>query len=322
MTRTEILTQICQTTNKTLPPNTDSVTQARLINYMNDGQRTLLTKPGIRRLRDATVTFASVASQPTYVLPNIAKISRMFETTNDRTLYEMSQQDWRLIQPDTTITGTPEAFVWTGRQAVAVQPADASALFVVSSSASDTTQTVYVEGIITGGYPFSVSVTITGTTAVNVSAALTAAIRVDKFYLSAACVGTVTLTEDSGGGATLAVIPIGSTVTYYDGFALWPTPSAIITYYVDLQRAVTDFASATDVPLLPDDFHDLIVTYAICEEFKHTKDDRWPIYAKEFKDRTGDLLYWLSESAIGRPRGLMGVWQRPSQLGSWYPAGS
>lgn len=324
MDRTAILTQIAQVTNKTLPPSMDTATQNRLIAYMNDAQRNLLTKPGIRRLRDATVTFASVADQAGYVLPNIAKISRMFETTNQRVLYEMSQQDYRLIQPDVTITGTPEAFIWTGRQAVAVQPSSPASLWVVSSSAADTTQTVYVEGVLIGGYPFSVSVTITGVTAVSVSGLAVdwKATRVDKFYLSAACAGTVTLTSVSGAGSTLAVIPIGSTLTYYDGFALWPTPSSVITYQVDLVRAITDFASASDVPLLPEDFHDLIVNAAISDEFQHTKDERWQIYDQKYRSRVNDLLYWLSETAIGRPRSLTGAWQRPSQLGSWYPAGT
>lgn len=322
MTRTDILTAAAQRLDKALPPNMDSVTQARFIGFMNQRQRRLLTMAGLKHLREATVTFASVASQPTYTLANIAKISRMFETTDDRTLYEMSQQDYRLVQPDVTITGTPEAYIWTGRQVVAAQPSNASALFVKSSSASDTTQTVYVEGVITGGYPQSASVTLTGTTAVNVAAAVSTWERVDKFYLSGAAVGQVTLTEDSGVGTTLGVIAIGHTMTDYTGFSLWPTPSGVITYYVDVTRAITDFAQATDQPVLPEDFHDLMVLGIVADEYQRLSDKRWPVVMQEYRERENQLKYWLAETAMGRPFSLGRNWQRPSQLGSWYPSGT
>jgi hypothetical protein len=322
MNRTDILTAAAQRLDKTPPPNLDAVTQARFIGFMNQRQRRLLTMPGLTHLREATVMFASVADQPNYTLANIAKISRLYETTNDRVLYEMSQQDYRLVQPDTTITGTPEAFVWTGRQVTAAQPSNASALFVKSSSALDTTQTVYLEGVITGGYPQTASVVITGTVAVNVASTVSTWERVDKFYLSGACVGTVTLTEDSGVGTTLGVIAIGQTMTDYTGFALFPTPSGVITYSVDITRAITDFAQAMDQPVLPEDFHDLMVLGIVADEYQRLSDKRWPLVMSEYTAREKQLKYWLAESSIGRPFGLARNWSRPSQLGSFFPSGT
>lgn len=322
MTRLDLLTQAAYRLNKTAPSSMDALTQARLVGFLNQRQRRLLTLPGLKHLREATVTVASVADQPGYVLANIAKINRFYETTNDRVLYEMSQQDYRLIQPDTTITGTPEAFIWMGRQEVAVQPSDASSLFVKSSSAADTTQTAYVEGVITGGYPVSASVTLTGVTAVNVASATSTWERVDKCYLSAVAVGTVTLTEDSGAGTELARITIGQTTTDYTAFNLWNTPSSVITYYVDITRAVTDLAQSTDVPVLPEDFHDVLLLGCVMDEYQHLSDKRYPIAAMEYKARVGELQYWLAETATGQPGSLGRRWARPSQLGTWYPAGS
>jgi hypothetical protein len=300
----------------------DTLTQNRLLGFLNQRQRRLLSLPGIKHLRDVTVTVASVADQADYVLPNIAKIQRMYETTNDRTLYEMSQQDYRLIQPDTTITGTPEAFIWLGRMEVAAQPSNASSVFVKSTSASDTTQTCYVEGVITGNYPRTASVTLTGATAVDLNTAITTWIRIDKFYLSAVGVGTITLHEDSGAGTELARITIGQTTTDYTGFALWLTPSSVITYNVDVTRAITDLAQSTDVPILPEDFHDVLMLGALADEYQHLSDKRWSMAVTEYDDRVKEMQYWLAETAIGRPRSLVRPWQRPSQLGSWYPAGS
>lgn len=319
MDRLALLTAAALRLNKVAPASMDATTQARLLGFLNQRQRRLLTLPGLRHLREATVTVASVASQPDYVLANVAKISRMFETTNYRVLYELSQQDYRLVQPDTAITGTPEAFVWTGRQTVARQPSNASSVFVKSTSAADTTQTAYVEGVITGGYPVSASVTLTGTTAVDVSTATTAWTRIDKVYLSAVAAGTVTVLEDSGSGTELARITIGQTATDYVGFALWPTPAAVITYQVDIMRAVTDLAQSSDVPVLPEDFHDVLLLGCVMDEYQHLSDARYGVAASEYQQRVGEMQYWLSENAMGR---TIRALQRPSQLGAWYPAGT
>jgi hypothetical protein len=321
MNRNELLTAAAYRLNKNPPPNMDTATEARLIGFLNQRQRRLLTLPGLRHLREATVTVASVVDQAAYVLANIAKILRIWDPTNQRVLFEMSQQDLRLIDP-VPISGTPEAFIWTGRQAVAMQPSDASSVFVVSSSAADISQTVTVTGVITGGYPRTATVMLTGTTPVDVSATTSTWTRLDKFYLSAAAVGVVTLTEDSGGGTELAQITDGQTQTLYTGFTLYPTPTAAITYQVDITRATTDLLSATDEPLLPLDFHDLILLWVVADEYQHVNDERYAIARSEAERREGEMLYFLSETAIGRPFSLTRSFQRPSQLGSWFPAGS
>ena len=330
MNRSELLTQWAYRTNKNAT-SMDALTKARGIGFLNQRQRRLLTIPGIKHLREAVITVASVADQPDYVLPSIAKINGMRETTNDRTLWELSLSEYRLLQPDTTITGTPERYVWRSQMAVAVQPSDASSVFVKSTSAADTTQTCYVEGAITGGYPVTASVTLTGTTAVNLSAALSTWIRIDKFYLSAVGAGTITLHEDSGAGTELGRITIGKTGTDYTGFSLWMTPSGVITYSVDVTRAITDLAQDTDVPLLPEDFHDVILLGALVDEYNHLSDKRYGITKMELEGlpnqhgkggRIGELIYWLAETATGQPASLVQPLQRSSQLGGWYPAGT
>jgi hypothetical protein len=320
VTRTEILTALAYRLNKTPPPDMDSATQARLLGFMNQSQRRLLTKPGIKHIRDVTIPLASVADQATYVIPNFSKLDRITDTTNQRALFEMSKQNYRLLNP-VPISGTPEAFVWANAATEAAKsPSDASALFVKSTSASDTTQTVYVQGVITGNYPFSASVTLTGTTAVTVSSSLTAALRIDKFYLSAACVGTVTIHEDSGAGTELGRITIGKTNTPYFSITLYPTPSGVNDYLIDGTRAITDFDQETDIPLIPEDFHDVMILGPLADEYQHVKDERYAVARDEYTSRVNELIYWLSECAVGQPWNLSQSWQRPSQLGSWFPA--
>ena len=209
----------------------------RITRYLNEAIRSVLGEPCLQRAADSDdpYTFASVAAQARYVLPEaVARIHHFTDRTNDIKLNAMDLATYRRICPDpTVVTGTPDYYVPIGKVAVAVQPADASELFVASSAGGDTTQGAYVEGIITGGYRRSVSTTLTGVTAVTLNASVKSFIEIEDFYLSAAATGTVTLTEDSGAGAELARITIGATRPRYYAFYLWPTPTAAVTYYVD-----------------------------------------------------------------------------------------
>lgn len=313
MTRAQLLSELARRLNKAT--TLDTATQDRLIGFLNETHRELLSLPGMQRLRDDVLTFSSVASQARYALPWVPKVNRIFDTTNDRVLEPMTLDVYRDIDPDATgTTGTPSAWVWAGQASVAKQPSDASSLFVKSSAAGDTTQTCYLEGEIDGGYPRTASVTLTGTTAVNLSSSISDWVRVTKFYLSAAPAGYVTLHEDSGSGIELARIHIGQTSQRYLLLYLYPTPSGVVTYSADVVLGLTDLAQNTDEPRLPQDFHDLLVAGAMVREYEKTEDTRLTVSLQRYEDRKRDLLYWLHQTGR-RP-------MRRSQLGSWYQAGS
>lgn len=320
MTRLELIQKWCRFFGKDAT-TINTLTKQRCIDYLNDGQRKILSAKRFARLRDAVIPLTSVAEQADYVVIGMSKPLRIWDTTNQWNLSEMSEEQYR-VNNVTAVSGTPEFFVWRGLKAVAKQPSDASSVFVKSTAAGDTTQTCYIEGVITGGYQRSVSVTLTGTTAVNVSSAVSTWIRIDKFYLSAVGAGTITLHEDSGSGTELAQIVIGQTSTPYQQLTLWRTPSAVISYLMDVTREITDLAQDTDVPILPSDFHDVLLSYAKREECAHLNDTRFVICDKDYTTRTNQLAYWMAESGTGRRFGLGRPPQRPSQLGSWYPAGT
>lgn len=296
----------------------------RMTAFVNETQRDILSEPGMERLLVSTTTFASVADIPQYSLaPSISRIVKIYEATNRLALTQLSQDLYRTIQPDPTITtATPSAFVDLGMQFIAQKPSNASELFVDSTAAGDT-NTVYLEGYRTGGYFVSLSTTMTGITGKSMSAAYTDIIDVTKFYLSAAAVGTVTLIEDSELGTVLATIPIGQTYARYPHrIALWPTPSAAITYSVDFERDISDMANANDEPVLPVRFHRLLAIGARMKEYDKREDPRYVSAKREYDEVLGQLKYFLFAGPNVRP--VMGrtVVQRPSQLGGWFPAGS
>ena len=290
---------------------------------LNETQAEILSRPGLSALLNGSLTFDSVASTPTYALPQgVARLKQLYETTNDRRLTPRTLDWYRRAYPDVAaVTGTPDSYVDLGLIGIAVQPSDASSIFVDSTSASDT-NTAYLEGYRTGGYFASASVTMTGTTAVDIAAAITDWEFLTKFYLSAAAVGDVTLHEDASGGTELARIPIGQTQARYRRIALAPTPASAITYTCDFEWDAQNMANANDEPLLPVRFHRLLGLGARMKEYEKKDSERWAAARAELQQGIGDLLYFVASQAAGSPVMGRGQTERPSQLGGFYPAGS
>ena len=320
MTRSDLLADLYRRFGYASSPATEIST--RFGQYLNEVQQELLSEPGMGALLNGSLTFASVASTPQYSIPQaIARVKTIYETTNDRRL-ELRSLDWyRSIYPDVAAqTGIPEVAVDLGAIGVAVQPSDASEIFVDSTSASDT-GTAYIEGFRTGGYFVSRSVTMTGTTAVSLGSAYTDIVFITKFYISAAAVGTVTLHEDASGGTELARIPIGQTFARYRRIALVPTPSSAITYTVDFEWDPQNMSNANDEPLLPPRFHRLLGIGARVKEYEKKDDSRYQEAVREFEHQKRKLKYFVfSQAAAGA--NLRGHLHRGySTLGGQFPAG-
>jgi hypothetical protein len=300
----------------------NTATADRYKDSLNEAHKSLLRKPGRESLRYGVVTFASVADQRQYALPaqGVARINRIMETTNDRKLDYQTPAWLDTVAPHPQ-AGTPWAWIPRGLTEVHTQPSDASAVFVDSTAAGDT-GTAYVEGITQGGYYQSKSVVMTGLTAVNVSAAVSDWIVITKFYLSVPAVGIVTLHEDASGGTELSRIAIGDVRAQFQQFQLYNTPSGVITYYADVLRAVPDMTNNTDEPLLPDDFHDLLLDKAELKELRKQDDpNRFVLLTADVKRAEAELDSFITSHPDWRP-----TWGGPavefSSLGPWYPAGS
>lgn len=271
------------------------------------------------QLRDSTTTFASVSGTAKSALPQaISRVRAVFDETNNRRLQERSLDWLRSVSPQTQ-SGTPWVYVPIGYEYVSTQPADASAIYIRSSSASDV-GTAYLEGVRSNGQPFTASVTMTGTTAVAIGS-ITDCILVEKVFLSTSAVGTVTVTEDSGAGTTLASIRVGAYRPYYFVIQLWPTPSAAVTYTVDYTREIQDMVQDTDEPMLPPDFHDLLSMGARIDEYEKTDDKRIALARQEWANKFKSLQYWLHARPSVRliPNAFEGR-IAVNDLGGYYPA--
>ena len=259
--------------------------------YVNRWHRKILSAPAFRSFRKVQVTQASVADTWDYGIA-LAEIYHVTERTNDRRLTKRTEPWWREAYPDPTAdTGTPIVWVPLGYTRTQRRPANASELFVISTAAE--TPTAYVEVIRSDGYPRSLNVALNGTTAVSMGAAITDVIDVVDFFVSVAATGTITLREDSGTGTVLSTIPIGASYPRYTRYALVPTPSAVVTYYLDGLADIVDMAQNTDRPLIYEDFHDILTDGAVYDEWlAHGRQREAQWLRGELNERMKEMRAW------------------------------
>lgn len=319
MTFAEICSDVYSRTNKPTSPETQTVTRVKA--SINQRHRSLLSMPGVDQLRDSTSTFASVASTARVALPQaLTRIKALFQTTTNARLGEKSL-DWLRTMDPPQSSGTPTTYVPKGYECVAVQPSDASKIYVKSTSPLDLSAVgVVIEGIRTGGILSSAAVTMTGTTAVQIGS-FSDWIEITKFYITTQAIGSVTLHEDSGAGTELAQIAQGRYRPYYFVILLWPTPSAVLTYTFDFTREILDMSEDTDEPLLPTDYHDLLSIGARMDEYEKMDDGRYATAKKAYDQKYASFQYFIHGRASERliPRSTSGGIGL-SDLGGSYPA--
>jgi hypothetical protein len=315
MTRSEIEAELYRTLGYSASPPTETTT--RLRSFVNRVYRDLLARPGMDRLRQRTLTLSLAANSPEVALPQAAtRVLALTDATTGRRLVETTLPEIRRRDPGRTVTGPPEAFAVVGYASpVARDPADASPLYAVSTSASDT-QNLTVEVVRAGGARATETKALTGTTAIAVGPSDTVAVT--KAYLWTAAVGAVSLREDSGTGTVLGTIPAGAQRARYTRLQIWPTPAAAVDLVADLELAPSDLLDDQDEPLLPEPFHDLLVYGAAELELSQPmrQSGTTSFLARQYARRLGDLLHYLHTTSVGGRRAARPRW---SPLGPWYP---
>jgi hypothetical protein len=317
VTLSTLLTNLYRRLN--YPDSPDASVATRLTMFLNQRHRRLLSSPALRQLREGVASFASVTGQAEYALGyGSARMKAVRDPANNRTL-DMRPWSWyRSIEPDPANTsGTPEAWVPLGQRAVARKP-DGTGVWVASSAAGDTTQSVTIQGIVAdaaqAGALLAASATLTGTSRVRLGTATFD--DVPQWSVSAACAGVLTLYDAAASGNTLGTLPIGRTTSKLTVFALYQTPASALTYEVDIEHELVDMTNTWDEPLLPVDFHDLLIMAATADEYEHRDDSRYANATRQYEERFRELKAWLYDHrAALAPQAVREV----APLGPWYP---
>lgn len=132
-----------------------------------------------------------------------------------------------------------------GEQCVLVQPATAQAPKVVSSSASDTSQKVHIEGWLNGEMTMA-TVTLTGATPVASSVQFDEITSIGK---SGDTVGTITVTSNSG-SVTYATMAPWERNPFYCAYQLDAQVSADTSVYIIARKRFVPFLHYMSAPFM------------------------------------------------------------------------
>lgn len=147
MTLLDLQTELARETGKNAT-SLDTTVKARFLAAINRHYKRLASLPGLQHLRDTTTTFPSVAGQAEYQIGSVAKITRIWDTTNRRLLQPMSMAEYRAISPEaiTDNQGTPTHWVWEGYSGSATPKFD---LYLYQTPSGVITYTADVTSVLT-----------------------------------------------------------------------------------------------------------------------------------------------------------------------------
>ena len=300
MTLSDILAQVyAETGHNTAPP---TAVATRIRRNVNEAYRAILRDPVCSKLRETSLPtgIVSVVDQAVYGLAAAAsRILTMTERDNDRLIYPTTLRHIRESDPGLTATGSPYCYVPLGYRPYQypIQTLVGTGLWVVSTAA-DTTQIMEINVVragsgIGGLASGDVSATLNGTTRVQLGTT-SDYIDLQSARLNVAATGVVSLYDASTGGNIIAQLMPGQLAPQYFVVQLYPTPSSVITYYIDAEWRIVDLNDVEDIPIIPEEFHDLLATYARMREYEKTNDGRFGDTAALFTSGLNDLKYRLN----------------------------
>jgi hypothetical protein len=235
-----------------------AITNDRKDRWLNLAQDDVATAMDAEHLTHR-ISFTSVADTRTYYLDfEFNKILSIRDTTNNWDLMPLTEGQLEENDPDFSYSGTPDSYSLTGLSMVAAQPTSASVVTIVSSSASDTSQKVRVNGFDANGTAITELISLNGTTNAVGSTSFTEIKQVLKDTTTA---GNVTVTTNSG-VVTVVRIPSFSLAREYQPINLYPVPSGANVYVVRGMQKARPMVNAEDIPDLPQSWHELVLVGA------------------------------------------------------------
>jgi hypothetical protein len=327
MTFLDIFQDVARRCDKN-PTAPDPETQARLRMFINDRYREVMRLPGVIDLRDEVlvpgpmkITAGTTAGQNRLVLPDTVRaITNVVDSTHRVKLTRVSMSWIRERDPSEpgTSMGTPTHYAILNHNAVKEQPASIH-LEVSSDSFLD-------DGVVSIEYQdhygaFRVEkATLTGVSPMPVPGA--AATMVFRMSVDRPPDGQIKLVAVQTNQTLLTIQPNSMSSQTNNPHTssgwtlwLWPTPSGVFNITVDGTMPRAAMVDWMDEPMLPEDFHTVLVWGACEDEMLHMDDNRAGAFADRWRKDISALKGFLHQVRGERliPRG-----SRPA---GWSPFG-
>lgn len=272
--------------------DTSSAMQTIIKNYVNDIYFDLLKQVDWQSIDD-DYSFNTTAGQSDYVLPyNFGKEIYVYDSTNKIEIAPIDMQQLvRDYSSGINDTGAVQRYLIINKQ-VRNQPSSSSTLSLVSSSASDSTQTVRIKGIDSNGVELDESVTLNGTSAQVTSNSYTDIVSISK---SATTVGRVTITSNSG-AVTVAIMSPADLAYRVTAIRLHYTPDSSYTIKVPYIINPMPLSSDYDQPII--DCADVLELGATMKAWRYKRQMAKAVeYERQYKEAVQTLI-WSKENSF------------------------
>lgn len=252
--RTELLNRL-KTNNK-------GVSNSRLTAWLNDAQDLIAMTMDPMHLVE-TGSFATVADQRKYYFEQeFLKILSLVDSTGDLELEYKSEGFLEQVDPKLDDSGAPMFYSvygnsWT-KGNVEDQASSTVTISIISSSASDTSEKVRINGVISGA-PGTELITLNGTSAVAGTASFSDIHSISKDSVTS---GVVTVTLVGATNVTAAVFGPNQLAREYQPIYLWPIPSDVRTINTRSIRRPRQMVNDEDFPDYPELYHETILIAA------------------------------------------------------------
>lgn len=271
--------------------------------WLND--RLIEVNRRANHIATSRINFDITATTEDIVLPDDFKdVVSLIDKTNKIKLTQIDFQQWTMGDVSSIDTaGTTKSYVLFD-DVVNTQPTSASALAFVSSSASDTTQTFYVRGIVGGSEDYETG-TLNGTTPVSTTKSFS---RIYAIGFDSARTGIVTITANAG-ATTVAAVSREMVQTRFKKLKLVPISAITLNLEMIYTQAPMPMSQTYDYPLL--DCEDILEAGATSDAWKYkrqnSKADYWEtIFEKRLDDwmwsreNKADMVHYFSPATYPR----------------------
>lgn len=280
--------------------DTSTNMQTIIKTYCNDIYFDILRRTNWEQVND-NFTINTVAGQSDYPLPaDFGKEIYVYNATQLKQLPPIDMQELvRDYADGINSQGEVQRYLIVEKP-VRNQPSSASTLSLVSSSASDSTQSVRIKGIDSNSIEIEETVTLTGTTPVATTNSYSGIKAIGK---SATTTGTITITSNSG-AVTVAMLAPADIAYKVRCLRAHYTPTGVITLSVPYVINPYPLSSDYDQPVF--DCADVIELGATMKAWRYK---RQMAKANEYErqyERALDTLIWNKENQLSRPH-LMGI---------------
>lgn len=272
-----------------------TIANARLDRWLNMAVDDVLQSvDSDHMIQSSTITM--VSGTRLYYVPDCEynKILSVVDTTTDTILELRSEYNLEEQDPDLDDAGSPLFYAPYGYTEYEGQPLTASTVSIVSTSASDTTQTVRIPGVV-NSVDGTENLTLNGLTTVTGTASFSAIHGARK---SATTVGRVRVTVNDASTTRIADIAPASLIRQYQPIYLFPVPNAANSMRVRYIRKPRAMVNAEDIPdVSSDQYHELVLIGAAIrghrDLFDHViarkvLEEEWVPMVERFKKQQGN----------------------------------